>query len=88
MFLFLIKNLSFVIVLCCTAHNSFGQHIKSHAQNVENIKNGEWGIEIRKTEYSLSSESTPRLTISDVLFCRRNNFCLAWHLDIWAAQST
>lgn len=41
-----------------------------------------------KTEYSLSSESTPRLTISDVLFCRRNNFCLAWHLDIWAAQST
>lgn len=42
----------------------------------------------RKTEYSLSSESTPRLTISDVLFCRRNNFCLVWHLDIWAAQST
>lgn len=38
--------------------------------------------------YLLSSISTPRATISDVLFCRRSNFCLAWHFWSWAAQST
>lgn len=41
-----------------------------------------------KSVYLLSSSTSARLSISDVLFWRRSSFCLGWHFCIWATQST
>lgn len=55
-----------------------------------NILTIQWTTRINRYVHDnlLSSMSTPRATISDVLFWRRSNFCLAWHLANWEAQST
>lgn len=47
-----------------------------------------WGNIKKSKDYSLSSSTSIRFSISEVLFWRRNSFCLAWHFGSCDAQST